>query len=73
MNKNWDYKNSAEKMLKLQGKHSLENRFTDKVCRINSYTKKGEYKVKDEDLVDTVSDLTNYCLIFLVFYKKQEG
>ena len=72
-NKNYDYKNSAEKLLDEYGVQSLRVRLTDKVLRINAFKDNETYKVKTESIIDTVMDLINYSLIYLIWYKKQEG
>jgi len=38
-------------------------RMTDKLCRIASFVKKGELKVKDESVHDTLIDLANYAIL----------
>lgn len=38
-------------------------RMTDKVSRINTYLKRGQLKVSDEGIVDTLLDLSNYSIL----------
>lgn len=39
-------------------------RMSDKFSRIGSFVSKGELKVKDESVADTLLDLANYCILF---------
>jgi len=39
-------------------------RMSDKFSRIGSYVSKGELKVKDESVTDSLLDLANYCILF---------
>ena len=47
-------------------------RMTDKMSRINSFVKKGELKVKDESVEDTLLDLANYCLLMLGYIRSKK-
>ena len=68
--KNWDYNNSAEKLLMIFGDDSFLIRGFDKIARLRSFNREGEMLVKQEKIQDTLSDLFNYCMIYLVWYKK---
>ena len=70
--KNKDYNNSAEKQMMIDGILSFKTRLQDKISRIDSFNRSKELKVKDEKIVDTIMDLTNYCVIFCIWYKKGE-
>lgn len=65
--KNSDYGNSVGDTYEKFGDISFLTRITDKYNRILSLTDKGECgEVKDEVLEDTILDLANYCLLWLV-------
>lgn len=68
--KNWDYNNSAEKLLIAFGDESFLIRGFDKIARLRSFDRDGEMLVKKEKIEDTLGDLFNYCMIYLVWYKK---
>ena len=65
--KNSDYGNSVGDTYEKFGDISFLTRITDKYNRILSLADKGECgEVKDEVLEDTILDLANYCLLWLV-------
>ena len=65
--KNSDYGNSIGDTYEKFGDVSFLTRITDKYNRILSLADKGECgEVKDEALEDTILDLANYCLLWLV-------
>ena len=65
--KNSDYGNSVADTYEKFGDISFLTRITDKYNRILSLVDKGECgEVKDEALEDTILDLANYCLLWLV-------
>lgn len=68
--KNWDYNNSAEKLLVVFGDESFLIRGFDKIARLRSFDRDGEMLVRREKIEDTLSDLFNYCMIYLIWYKK---
>ena len=73
--KNSDYGNSVGDTYEKFGDVSFLTRITDKYNRILSLADKGECgEVKDEALEDTILDLANYCLLWLVEreYKEQQ-
>lgn len=47
-------------------------RMSDKFSRIGSFVSKGELKVKDESVEDTLLDLANYCILFAGFLRSQK-
>ena len=65
--KNSDYGNSVGDTYQKFGDISFLTRITDKYNRILSLADKGECgEVKDEALEDTILDLANYCLLWIV-------
>ena len=65
--KHSDYGNSVGDTYEKFGDISFLTRITDKYNRILSLADKGECgEVKDEALEDTILDLANYCLLWLV-------
>lgn len=46
-------------------------RMTDKLCRLNSFVQKGALEVSDETVLDTLSDLANYCLLFTAYLESK--
>ena len=47
-------------------------RMSDKMARINSFVKKGELKVKDESVEDTLLDLANYCILMIGYVRSKK-
>lgn len=73
-NKNNDYGNSVADTYKKFGDLSFLVRITDKYNRLLTLCNpNNEQKVKDEKIDDTILDLANYCLLWLVEkeYKNQ--
>ena len=68
--KNWDYNNSAEKLLIVFGDEAFIIRAFDKIARLRSFDNDGEMLVKQEKIEDTLGDLFNYCMIYLIWHKK---
>ena len=65
--KNADYGDSVGDTYNKFGDVSFLTRITDKYNRILSLSDKGECgEVKDESLDDTILDLANYCVLWLV-------
>ena len=46
-------------------------RISDKFSRLCSFANKEEFKVKDENIEDTLKDLASYALIDLILYREQ--
>lgn len=70
--KNADYGNAFEKSMDEDGLLVAKIRIGDKIRRINSLIKNnGEGKVKDEKLEDTYLDLANYCVMTILWIRKQ--
>ena len=64
--KNSDYGNSVGDTFEKFGDVSFITRISDKYNRILSLTMSDDVKVKDEKLEDTILDLANYCILWLV-------
>lgn len=65
--KNADYGDSVGDTYKKFGDVSFLTRITDKYNRILSLADKGECgQVKDERLEDTILDLANYCILWVI-------
>ena len=65
--KNSDYGDSVGDTYKKFGDVSFLTRITDKYNRILSLSDRGECgQVKDESLDDTILDMANYCILWLV-------
>jgi hypothetical protein len=47
-------------------------RISDKFSRLCNFAKKGELKVKDENIEDTLKDLSIYALICLILYRERK-
>lgn len=70
--KNADYGNAFEKSMDDDGILVAKIRIGDKIRRINSLIKNnGEGQVKDEKLEDTYLDLANYCVMTILWIRKQ--
>ncbi|MFW6311312.1 MAG: nucleotide modification associated domain-containing protein [Nanoarchaeota archaeon] len=68
--KNWDYNNAAENQLKYSGIESFRTTIEHKLLRLKSFYDGGDIKVTDEKIKDTVIDITNYCMIYLMWSYK---
>lgn len=72
--KNTDYGNAFEKSMDEDGILVAKIRIGDKIRRINSLIKNGgEGQVKDEKLQDTYLDLANYCIMTVLWIRKQQS
>lgn len=72
--KNADYGNSFEKSMDEDGILVAKIRIGDKIRRINSLIMNGgEGHVKDEKLQDTYLDLANYCVMTVLWIRKQQS
>jgi hypothetical protein len=47
-------------------------RISDKFSRVSSFAKKEEYKVKDENVIDTLLDMANYAVICAILFQDRE-
>lgn len=71
--KNADYGDSVGATYNKFGDVSFLTRITDKYNRILSLSNKGECgQVKDESLNDTILDMANYCILWLVERKAKK-
>lgn len=64
--KNADYGNSSNMTYEMYGDVAYAVRINDKMNRINSLLQKGEAQVEDEKLEDTILDMANYCVLWLM-------
>lgn len=65
--KNADYGDSVGDTYKKFGDVSFLTRITDKYNRILSLSDRGECgQVKDESLNDTILDMANYCILWVI-------
>ena len=72
--KNADYGNAFEKSMDEDRLLVAKIRIGDKIRRINSLIKNnGEGQVKDEKLEDTYLDLANYCVMTILWIRKQQS
>lgn len=72
--KNADYGNAFEKSMDEDGLLVAKIRIGDKIRRIKSLIKNnGEGQVKDERLEDTYLDLANYCVMTILWIRKQQS
>jgi hypothetical protein len=67
--KNRDYNNSFEKSLIKRGESPFITRIEDKWLRIESLHYNKENKVEDESFQDTVRDMANYSIMYLMWQK----
>lgn len=45
-------------------------RLTDKMSRLKSYSKKQEFKVRGEGLIDTYRDMATYAILGIILYEE---
>jgi hypothetical protein len=67
--KNWDYQNTEEYRIMYYSPFSFLCILGQKVRRIKSKIIGIDYEV-DENLEDTIYDLINYCMIYLIWLSK---
>ena len=70
--KNSDYGNSATKTYEHFGDISYATRINDKINRINSLIITNKQEIKDESIDDTIMDLANYAILWLVDRKNNK-
>ena len=70
--KNHDYNDSFAKFYGEFGLVSTCMRVTDKLERLKSFVRNGEYQVKDEKVEDTLMDLANYSIMTLIELKARK-
>lgn len=64
--KNNDYGNSVGNTYDLFGDVSFATRINDKISRANTLITKGNQQVTDEKLEDTIKDMVNYGILWLI-------
>lgn len=64
--KNNDYGNSVSNTYELFGDISFATRINDKISRANTLITKDNQQVKDEKLEDTIKDMVNYGILWLI-------
>ena len=64
--KNADYGSSTNATYELFGDVSYAVRINDKMNRINNLLKKEKVEVNDESVDDTIMDMANYCILWLM-------
>ncbi len=69
--KNTDYGNSFEESLEKHGLIAAIVRMEDKMSRLNTLSK-NDALVKDESIIDTLKDLSNYALMTAVWLEQDE-
>jgi hypothetical protein len=47
-------------------------RMSDKISRVNTFSKSGKLMVKDESVKDTLFDLANYCILLAGFIESEK-
>ena len=59
-------------VLGIKTEHGFLTRMFDKMKRISSFVENGELQVKDESVLDTLSDLSNYCALLAGYIKSKQ-
>lgn len=70
--KNADYGDSTTQTFGEFGLTSYAIRLNDKLNRIKSFCKKGELEVQNEKIIDTLMDMSAYCLLAVIDIKNQK-
>lgn len=70
--KNADYGDSTTQTFKEFGLTSYAIRLNDKLNRVKSFCKKGVLEVKEEKIIDTLMDMSAYCLLAVMDIKNQK-
>lgn len=71
-NKNRDYGNSFDESLDEWGLSAAAFRMGDKINRFKKYVKTGSFKVTDEGVRDTLSDLATYAIMTIMYLDKKK-
>ena len=69
--KNADYGDSTTQTYKEFGLASYAIRLNDKLNRVKSFCKKGVLEVKEEKIIDTLMDMSAYCLLAVIDIKNK--
>lgn len=73
IDKNDRYGDSFYKSLNKHGNKAFEVRLEDKINRMsNLFEKNDTASDTDESLIDTITDIAGYCILYLT-YKKEKG
>lgn len=73
IDKNDRYGDSFYKSLNKHGNKAFEVRLEDKINRMsNLFEKNDTASDTDEGLIDTITDIAGYCILYLT-YKKEKG
>lgn len=78
--KNHDYSNDGDPMSNLRqcedmgipAWQGVVVRLTDKMDRLKTYAKKGQFKVKGEGIKDTFEDMAVYAILGLILFEEDE-
>lgn len=62
---------TAIEVLGIKPEVGFLTRMFDKMKRISSFVEQGELQVKDESVLDTLSDLSNYCALLAGYIKSK--
>lgn len=73
--KNHDYAASDDPFRNFRtfGELGILVRLSDKIARLQSFIENGELMVKDESVLDTVLDITNYAVLFYGYVEEKKG
>ena len=71
--KNHDYGDSFHQSYIDEGLAMVRIRLGDKLSRFKTLTRKGEQKVQDETIRDTLLDLANYAVMTVMELEREEG
>lgn len=71
--KNKDYGNSFTESFREFGLISAIVRMNDKMMRLKSLCKKDNAEVKDESIIDTLKDLSNYAIMTIIELEKEKA
>ena len=71
--KNKDYGNSFTESFREFGLISAVVRMNDKMMRLKSLCKKDKTEVKDESIIDTLKDLSNYAIMTVIELEKEKA
>src|SRR5574343_566796 len=72
--KNSDYSTDSDPFenFRMYGELGFAVRLSDKFSRLKRYMEKGNLSVKDETIVDTLLDASNYCLLLIGYLTEKE-
>ena len=72
-NKSHDYggKGNPLSNLEIFGWRGVIVRLGDKFCRLKNFYNQGEFKVKDENIIDTLLDLSIYSLLCIILLEEE--